>query len=389
MSFEIISVILFLVFLSFVLYRDRKNIEFKTGLIIRRSSRGKAFIYKFAEKHEKKLRILGLIGILVAFLASLYGTYLLLKSTYDVFTRKTTESPLRVVLPSVEGVSMPGFVLGVPFWYWIISVFVVMLIHEPMHAFMARIEKIDIKSFGLLIFLVIPGAFVEPNERQLKRKSLIGKLRVFAAGSFGNIVAAGIIFLLILGFTKVTSIFIQPVGVGFESLITGSYAESVELRGIITELNGVKIKDLNDFALAMKDVKPGDDVVVKTDKGKYIIKTISDPDNGQRALVGIQKVYVQYRYAPFISNRYVSKNLLSVIDWIDGLFAWMLILNLGVGVFNLFPLKPLDGGLMLEAISQHFFKRNGSKISNYISLIILGLILFNLFGPKILSLFKI
>ncbi|MEM5878795.1 MAG: site-2 protease family protein, partial [Candidatus Aenigmatarchaeota archaeon] len=303
MNIEIITVLAFLAIMIIVIFKDRKNFEFKSGLILRRSTKGKEFIYRFAEKNEKALKILGTVGIIIGILASFYGSYLLFKSTFDIFSSKTKESTLRLVLPSVEGVNMPGFVLGVPFWYWIIAVFVVMFIHEPMHAFLARAEKIDVKSFGLLLFIILPGAFVEPNERQLKRKPLVSKLRVFAAGSFGNILAAGIMILLILGFNKIVSAFINPAGIGFESLIAGSYAEAAELNGLIVKINGIDVKTLGDLSNAMKDVNPGDEIQVTTTKGTYNIKTISDPENEQRALIGIQKPYVEY---VSISNKPVS-----------------------------------------------------------------------------------
>lgn len=386
MNIEIITVLIFLGVLSIIIYKDRKNFEFKSGLILRRSTKGKEFIYKFSEKYEKHLKVIGTLGIIIGVLASIYGSYLLFKSTFEIFSNKVKESTLRIVLPSVEGVNMPGFVLGVPFWYWIIAVFVVMFIHEPMHAFLARAEKIDIKSFGVLLFIILPGAFVEPNERQLKRKPLLSKLRVFAAGSFGNIIVAGIMILLIIGFNNIVPIFIQPIGIGFESLMAGSYAESSELNGIIIKINDIDVKTLEDLSNAMKDIKPGDEIQVTTTKGTYTIKTISDPDNQQRALIGIQKPYVEYLS---ISNKPVSRSTISIIEWFDGLFAWIFILNLGVGVFNLFPLKPLDGGLMMEAITQHFFKEKGKIVANYISIFFLLLILFNLFGPKMLTLLKI
>jgi membrane-associated protease RseP (regulator of RpoE activity) len=36
---------------------------------------------------------------------------------------------------------------------------------------MSRVEKIRVKSAGLLLVLVLPGAFVEPDEKQLKKFS--------------------------------------------------------------------------------------------------------------------------------------------------------------------------------------------------------------------------
>jgi len=387
LNLELISVIAFALILAIIIYRDRKNIEFKSGLIIRRSKKGKKLLYSFAAKHEKALKIIGTAGVILSLLASTYGMYLLFQSTYKIITKKTKESTLRVVLPSVEGVKLPGFVLGVPFWYWIISVFIVMSIHEPMHALMARAEKVGVKSFGLLLFFIIPGAFVEPDERQLKRQRPLSKLRIFAAGSFGNMLVAGITFLLILGFSKMLALFIEPVGVNYQSLIEGSYAEKVGLEGTIIKVNDIEIKTIDDLSKAMEGVNPRDKVIVTTTKSTFEIQAIKDEETG-RTLLGIKNPFVEYKYAGvFAKYGRVSDSALYAFQWIEGLFYWVFILNLGVGIFNLFPLKPLDGGLMLEVLCDKFFSSKGKLVSNAISLIVFVLIIFNIFGAGIMRIF--
>ena len=52
-NLEITSVIIFFAILALLIYHDRKNIEFKYGLVTRRTKKGKKLIYQFAEKHEK------------------------------------------------------------------------------------------------------------------------------------------------------------------------------------------------------------------------------------------------------------------------------------------------------------------------------------------------
>jgi len=85
----------------------------------------------------------------------------------------------------------------------------------------------------------------------------------------------------------------------------------------------------------------------------------------------------------------VSENTLYVLSWFSGLFGWVFALNIGIGVFNLFPIKPLDGGLMLEEVIKHFYR--GKKVKyliNVVSLIMLCLVLINLFGPSIIPLIR-
>ncbi|MFB6217413.1 MAG: site-2 protease family protein, partial [Candidatus Aenigmatarchaeota archaeon] len=36
------------------------------------------------------------------------------------------------------------------------------------------------------------------------------------------------------------------------------------------------------------------------------------------------------------------------------LLNWIFILNVGIGLMNLLPLKPLDGGLMVEAVTERY-----------------------------------
>jgi len=391
MNFELISVLLFLGVLAILIYRDRKNIEFKSGIIMRRSNAGKDFIYKFSEKYEKTLRIIGNIGIVVAAIATFFAMFILMQSTYKLITKPSEATgSLKLVLPSVSGVKLPGFILGVPFWYWIIAVFLVVSIHEPMHALMARIEKVRIKSFGLILLIILPGAFVDPDEKQLKKLSIVKKLRVYAAGSFGNLLLAGVVFLLLIGYNFALSKLLTPVGIAFEKTIPNSGAALANMTGRITAINSVEVRDFDDLGKAMSTVKPNDIIVVNTTTRQYVIRTVADPDNSTRPLIGIENSYVVFAYSGFLSKfGTVSNTVLSIIMWISGLFSWVFLLSLGVGIFNLFPLKPLDGGLILEEVSNHFFKRKKSKIiTRVVSTLVLILILFNLFWPSVIKIFS-
>ncbi len=389
-SFEIISVVAFLVILGFVVYRDRKKIEFKYILLMRRTQKGKEWVYSFGKKHEKILKILGTLGVVTAILASLYGSYLLVKSTYNLITKpEETPQPLKLVLPTVSGVELPNFVLGVPFWYWIIGVFLVMISHEGMHALLARAERIKIKSFGVLLLLFLPGAFVEPDEKQLKKSSTMKKLRIYAAGSFGNFILALTILILLLSYSFILNKIIVPQGIIFEKLIPGTGAESASLSGMITQINSMSVKDVNDFVKSLEKIKPGDTIEVKTTTGIFNVKTTSHPDDPTKPYIGIQNTKVSYIYIRFLSNYgAVSSNTITVLTWFSNLLEWSFVLSLGVGIFNLFPLKPLDGGLMFEEILKYFYKgKAADKIINLVSIIILLLVVFNLFGAHISGLF--
>jgi membrane-associated protease RseP (regulator of RpoE activity) len=391
MDLETLSVIVFFGILAIIIYLDRKNIEFKSGLMMRRTKKGKKFIYNFAEKHKKKLIVLGNIAIIVGVIASAFGFFMLVQSSYK-FVLKPGEATqgIKLVFPSVSGVKMPGFVLGVPFWYWILGIFVVLFAHEPMHALLARAENVKIKSFGLLLFFILPGAFVDPDEKQIKKLSTLKKLRIYAAGSFGNLIAAGVFLLLIISYNFLIDSLMSTEGVVFEKTIEKTGASEVGLTGTILGINDKEVKSMTDFLNIMGDVNPGDTIKIKTTKGDFQVKITPNPDDSKKPFIGISKPSTLFIYNGFLKDfGVVPQNTLSVISWVLGLFNWIFILNIGIGTFNLFPIKPLDGGLMLEVAIKHYYK--GKKVKylvNGISLLTLLLVLINLFGPSIISLIK-
>ena len=59
---------------------------------------------------------------------------------------------------------------------------------------------------------------------------------------------------------------------------------------------------------------------------------------------------------------------------------WLFVLNLGIGLFNLVPLGPIDGGRMLQLAMHKIFRneKKGDKAWKYISMLFLALILANI-----------
>ena len=94
------------------------------------------------------------VGIIISFIAMFFITYSLIQSLSTLI-----EAPaVSIVLPGVE---MPGSTIYVPLGYGLISLATVLIVHEFSHGILSRVEKINIKSVGLLLFTILPGAFVE------------------------------------------------------------------------------------------------------------------------------------------------------------------------------------------------------------------------------------
>ena len=76
-------------------------------------------------------------------------------------------------------------------------------------------------------------------------------------------------------------------------------------------------------------------------------------------------------------NENVAKTYGDQIPWVwmylKEIFWWIFLLNFAVGTFNLLPVKPLDGGLMLEEVLR--YKLSDDQIKPIINTISIFLIL--------------
>ena len=388
MDVESISILLFLVATSILLWLDRKNVEFSYGIALRKTKKGVRLLEDFTKKHRKLLKYLGNLSLVVGIAGMLFGFYFLLNSSYQIISKPKKVTPtIKMVFPKVPGVKYPSFVQGVPFWYWIIAIIVVVSVHEPMHALMALLYRIRVKSLGMIFLGPLPiGAFADPDEEQMKRLRWINKIKVYAAGSFGNLIAALVSMLLFICIINITTMVIQPVGIGFEKTINGTPADKINLSGVILEINGSKITSLQKLAEVLASIPPGSNITIRTTKGNYTIKTIPNPDNKNMSFIGIKSPTVVFIFKN--TGKKVASSTLAFISWFLGLFNWLFIINLGIGIVNLLPLKPLDGGLIMDEIIKRYVKKKHRKLlSSAIFWLTFGLLFFNLFGPSLLSLF--
>lgn len=371
---EILSTIVFFSMVIAFLIKDRKNVEFKYGLVIRRMKKGIKVLDNFVNKHKKIIRWAGNLAIIVGMIACFVGLYFLFKFTISL------ERAFGIVLPSVGGIKYPAPVISIPFWYWLVGIFVVIVSHETMHAVFSRLENVKVKDFGVIFFLFLPiGAFVDPDMNQVKKLKLVKKLRIFFAGSFGNFLVGFFIILLGIISMKMVQISIEEVGIKFTNTIPETPASTVGLKGIIYQVNNYSIKNSIDFINVINETKIGENLTILTTKGRFIISTIEHPDIKGRAYIGIANVSDAYRYKLFFKGLVPDYVIDSITVW-SVLLYWLLLLNVSVGIANLLPMKPFDGGYVFEEFFNIIFKKRG-KIAIYISSAIVAiLLLINLFG---------
>ncbi|KAF5086475.1 Peptidase family M50 [anaerobic digester metagenome] len=278
-----------------------------------------------------------------------------------------------IVLP---GVDIPGSPIYVPLGYGIIAMAVLMVVHEFGHGILARVEGVRIDSIGVLLLAVLPGAFVEPNEEDVGKSSRMSKLRIYTAGSMFNVGTAIVAFLIVMALsTFVIAPSFHSDGMQITSVVPGSPSVGTLTEGmVIQSINGYSTSNVAEYYKAINHTKIGSTLTFNTNKGVYTVKAGVSPSNSSKAYIGIRSQ--EY----LVVNSGVSDTFGNLVPWIvfplKELFYWIFLLNLLVGTFNLLPMKPLDGGLILEEIlSYKLSEKHVHLIMSNMSWILIAVVL--------------
>ena len=387
MDFQTIAAVTFLIILTLFVFLKRKNLETKQIIpyflyfSMYKTTWGIKLMDSMAKKYRGFMTYIGYFGILIGFLGMILISYGLVSNIYVLFTKPEAVPGVGLVLPfKAKGIFF------VPFFYWIIAIFVIAVVHEFAHGLIAKVHNMKVKSSGFaflgLIIPIIPAAFVEPDEKELRKRQHRQQLSVFAAGPFSNIVFA-FLFLAVALFilAPLINAAIEPNGVKINDYVKEKGPFPAETAGIkvgevIQEVDDNPVLYVDNLSTILKNKKPNDIVTIKTDKSTYEIKLARNPENESLAYLGAfleqdtkTKENVKAVYGEFLPN---------ALLWISGLFVILFVLNLGIGLFNLVPIGPLDGGRMLQLVLHRIFdKKKGDKVLHYIGMFFLILILVN------------
>lgn len=343
------------------------GVELNFPVIMWKTQRLRGLISRINNISPKFWRWYMNVGILVAFASMIFITWTLISTLPSAL-----ETPsVSIIIPGVE---MPGSSIYVPFVYGIIALMTVLVVHEFSHGVQSVGEKISIKSIGLLLFAIIPGAFVEPDEDELKAAKRISKLRVYAAGSVANVTLALIAIILVSLVSGAIPHYFEEDGIEIARVVGDSPSEGILKEGMVLQaIDNHKINDSKSYVDVVSSFKPGDNITVQTDQGSYTITLGKNPNNESVGFFGIQ------------ANKHFDlvNDSLGPLPWILfellELFQWVFMLNLGIGLFNLLPMKPLDGGYMLEILlSYKLSEQHYKPMVNALSVVMAMIIVFSL-----------
>ncbi|MEM1635588.1 MAG: M50 family metallopeptidase [Thermosphaera sp.] len=303
-------------------HRAVKGLELKYGVLLILKGR-------LAPRPGKWFRKLNYVftGL---FIASL-GLFLYFSIT-TVASRIWSNAPGAVLL--IPGVN----VRGLDVVYFVIAVSIAAITHEYFHGKTAVSNDVEVKSFGFMIALILPLAFVEVSEEKFKSSALKAKSSILAAGVAVNLLIGLAFFSLIL-LLSTPALYVVNVE-------ANSIADSVGISSgdILLSVNGTKLAGFNDLrsvlsasvegVLEFKVLKPSGEVVLK-----HVYK------NASPIKLGVE----------IAETRVAAEGLTGFLGYQAGmmllkLLSWVYLVNFNLALINAAPLFITDGGRIIYEV---------------------------------------
>lgn len=286
----------------------------------------------------------------------------------------------------------PGLIPWLPIIPWLIAVGLLLVVHEFSHGIVLRAQGLRTKSVGAMLLVVLFGAFVEPDEKQLEASAPSKRMRVYAAGSMANVILAfvslGIILLLL-----------SPKPGVYIWASAENYADNFPPGARLYSINGHPIWNFDDYRAAIGGLRAGESVRAVVDgrevggvligRGEdensaflpVVLASAPDTSNFLNPLYVTGVAMAELLGSP-VFHPYIYQT--AAPWWLIDILKWIFILNLGVGLFNMLPAVPLDGGYLLRALLERRMSRNtAAGITRALSIIVLALVVAN-FLPSLL-----
>jgi membrane-associated protease RseP (regulator of RpoE activity) len=356
---------------------EKHGFTIKAYSLTYKNTQVQSVLSKMLTRTKRGIRVFADVSVIAGFLMMGFAFWFLLSNISNFFVEPTEFAELTVLIPGVTLTSASAIL------YFLLSIPIVLVIHEGAHGIVATLEKIKIKTGGFAIFIALFAGFVEPDEKEFDDARKISKLRVIGAGATSNVIfafALGAIlltnplFALILPEPFLEWFYDAPDGVGIISIIEGGGAEKAGLQknDVITGIDDIAIITPVDFQKA--DLKPGDIVTVTVQRDGQLlqlpVEIMPSPDDPDKGLVGIMRDSAFY------------KPVYNFIEWdpqVSMFLLWLWMISFFIGIINMLPLPILDGGKFIYTIIE---KKASERKVNAIMFSIYG-ITFVIFGLNI------
>lgn len=295
----------------------------------------------------------GVFGII----PMLIGAFIL--QGYQILFLGSSQAGIAPAIPGEQGGEIGlifyGTDLFIPLIYALIALSVTIIAHESAHGILARVHKLKLKSTGIVTLGIIPiGAFVEPDEEEMVKRPSIEKMHVFAAGSFANFLVAIVSAFLMLFFPTFimlsSGMVMNYLQLESEGILVASASEgypAYEVLGqgtIVYEIDNESVRNASLFTEKMGNVKPGDNITLKTNRGIFTITAAENPNELGRGFIGIS----------WLPYNQLTGFILPLMNFLVWSLFWIFFININISLVNVLPMAPFDGWRMLKEVMLTF-----------------------------------
>ena len=371
------------------------RVEFNFPMLIVRTKRFAAVFDRLGKlRGARYFSWLGLV--LVPFVAGA-ALYLMINSLIGILSNPGVGQVVRQLGPG-SILLLPGINPLLPIVYGWIAIVVAIIIHEGAHGVIARNVGFNVKSSGLLFFLIVPiGAFVDVDEEQIKKAKPRPALKVMAGGVGANIILAVVCLLGVLVLVGSLTPIIDN-GVYIDDVTAGLPAQAAGLmpKDILVSVDNVKINSTADLRAILDNKTAGDTLNVTVDRGPSwqdqfnttVTLTVSENRTVMGILSGDLMTHERLaNYRNFSLDRatmyLVPPTLASgIVPFSDSLaqfysspipqwqilantLFWLWFVNFNLAIFNALPIYPLDGGRIFNITLKKIAGKRMSEKSIY------------------------
>lgn len=309
-------------------------------------------------ENKRVFKHLSLLFIVMTVISMVLFYYFVAPISLARFSGQGAQGGLTPIIPGVT-------INGESLLYLLINIGIAATIHELSHALIARAKGIKIKSAGFIYAIILPMAFVEPDDNDFKKASLRDKLSVYSAGPSSNLILS----LIILGLLAMLASL--GGGVLITSVDPGSPAQRAGLEpgDIIQAVNGTTVRNLNDFQEVLGEYR---------EKEIILVLQVLKP-NGSIITVTIHKLSNETKLGIGIANAPPQGGFGKLVEPISVFLAWGYIVNFSLAIINAAPLFITDGARIIsDLITEKIKGDKGKAINFFIQVFTVLILLFSL-----------
>ena len=171
---------------------EKHGFELKAYSLTYKNTQVQSVLSKMLTRTRRGIRVFADVSVVAGFLMMGFAFWFFLNNLSNFFVEPTEFAELTVLIPGVTLTSASAIA------YFLLSIPIVLVIHEGAHGIVASLEKIKIKTGGFAVFIALFAGFVEPDEEEFDKAKKISKLRVIGAGATSNVIFAFALGALLL-----------------------------------------------------------------------------------------------------------------------------------------------------------------------------------------------